>query len=185
MRALVPVTDPNVVALAFEAGVGRTIETPVGGTITPDEVPAPGRWTVKHLGDGTFVQRGPFLANEPAAMGPTAVLTCGAVTVIATSRPGFSQDPAFFLSNGEDPAKYDVVVCKSGFHFEPAFRPYGRVVAVDTPGLTNYVPGHFRYVRRPVLWPEDPSVRPDFRVHTYASPADRASAKRGTEHAAN
>jgi microcystin degradation protein MlrC len=168
LRVLLPLTDPVAVERAIDIGVGGTFEMALGGRITRDEAPVSGRWQVKHLGEGSFIQQGPFMANEPAEMGRTAVLASGNLTLIVTTRPGFSQDPAFFLSNGEDPARHDVVVCKSGFHFEPAFASYGRCVALETPGLTNYVPGRFKFVRRPSYWPEDPAVVPDFRVHSFA-----------------
>lgn len=168
LRVLLPLTDPIAVERAVETGVGGSFEMTLGASITRDEAPVSGRWRVKHLGAGTFIQQGPFMANEPADMGPTAVLTSGNLTLLVTTRPGFSQDPAFFLSNGEDPALHDVIVCKSGFHFEPAFARYGRCIALETPGLTNYVPGRFKFVRRPNYWPEDPAVVPDFRIHSFA-----------------
>lgn len=167
VRALVPLTDPAAVHQAQIAGPGGVIPGAIGGGVTPGEDPVPGPWTVKSLGDGRFVQRGPFLANEPAEMGPSAVLTAGGLTVLASTKPALSQDPACFLSMGEDPAGFDVVVCKSGVHFEPAFASYGATVAVDSPGLTNYVPGRFPFARRPPCWPEAPEVRPDFRVHAF------------------
>jgi microcystin degradation protein MlrC len=173
LRALVPVTDPAAAARAAAVGEGGVIDCDVGGGFTAGEAPYPGRWTVKRIAEGRFVQQGPFLANEPADMGRCAVLQDGALVVLATSKPAMSQDPACFLSVGEDPAGFDVVVCKSGFHFEPAFARYGRVVAVDTPGITNYVPGRFDFRRRPTYWPEDPSIEPDFAAQAFPQPGAR------------
>lgn len=169
LRILAPVTDPDAVHAARKAGVGADLDLMLGGALTPGEMPVAGRWRVKALGEGRFVQAGPFLAGEPADMGPTAVLQCGRLTVLATSRPGLSQDPQAFLSHGEDPAAYDVVVCKSGFHFEPAFRSFGPCVSVDTPGMTNYVPGYFPFRKRPRYWPEDPAAVPDFAARLFPS----------------
>lgn len=178
LRVLTPLTDPEAVRRAQAAGVGEIIVGGVGGSVTPGETAVAGRWRVAKLGDGRFVQRGPFLAGEPAEMGDCAVLKGENLTVVATSKPALSQDPECFLSVGEDPADYDVVICKSGWHFKPAFATYGRTVAVDTPGLTNYVPGRFVYRRRPAYWPEDPKVRPNFRAMTFGasrSPHSRAA----------
>lgn len=173
LSALVPVTDPEIVRRALAAGEGAVLTAAVGGGFTPGEAPLEAQWTVRRMGDGRFVQQGPFLAHEPADMGPCAVLASGSLVILASSKPALSQDPACFLSQGEDPANFSVVVCKSGVHFAPAFAAYGRTVAVETPGLTNYVPGRFPFRRRPAYWPEDPAVRPDFVVHSYRG-ANRA-----------
>nr|WP_246573866.1 MlrC C-terminal domain-containing protein [Chelatococcus asaccharovorans] len=170
LRALIPITDAAAVSAARAAGIGATVDIAVGGTIVGTERPVAAAWKVRNLTDGRFVQEGPFLANEPADMGPTAVLQSGNCMLVVSSRPALSQDPQAFISTGENPEEYDLVVCKSGFHFEMAFKRLGRCVVVDTPGLTNYVSGYFTFQRRPPLWPEAPHIVPDLQVRRFPPP---------------
>ena len=126
---------------------------------------------VVHLGDGRFVQRGPYLAGEPADLGPTAVLTSGALTVLATSRPGFTQDPNAFESNGVNPRDFDIIVTKSGTHFKISFADIGSCIVVDTPGMTNYRPGGLPYRHRRPVYPEDDIVAPDLSARLFGQGA--------------
>lgn len=175
LKAVIPVTDPGAVAAATAAGVGHRLTYALGGRLSEMADPLEADWRVVQLGDGRFVQRGPYLAGEPADLGATAVLEHDNVTVLATSKPGFTQDPEAFASNGIDLDGYDVVVSKSGFHFRISFEGLGTCVVVDTPGLSNYAPGLFHYrLRRPCA-PEDPIDSPSFEARLFRS-AGRASA---------
>ena len=135
----------------------------VGGGWTKTEMPFAAEFVVAHLGDGRFVQQGPYLAGEAAEVGATATLVAGGLTVLASTRPGWSQDPAFFAAGGIDPAAQDLVVAKSGFHFHLSFGGIGDCVTVETPGLSGTAAdaGVFPFRRRPVLWPDDPGLVPD------------------------
>ena len=116
-----------------------------------------------HLGEGKFIQRGPYLAGESADVGRTATLRTGNITVIATTRPAWSQDPEQFISAGVDPSTQDLVVAKSGYHFHLSFAAIGPCVTVETPGLSGTASdaGVFPFRRRPTLWPDDPALVPD------------------------
>jgi microcystin degradation protein MlrC len=120
------------------------------------------------LGDGAFVQRGPYLKGEPATLGPTALLESANATVLAMTYPGYTQDPHAFSSQGADPRNYDIVVAKSGFHFKLSFAGIGTAVVADTPGVSNYRPGLLPYRRRRPCWPEDDVPTPHFAPTVFA-----------------
>ena len=166
LRALVPITDPNVVRIARDLGIGSLFHSTIGGQWSKGMEPLEAEWLVAGLGDGHFVQQGPFLANEPAELGNTALIRTGNVTVMATSHPGFSQDPQAFRSQGAEPTEYDVVITKSGYHFKLSFASIGPCVVVDTPGISNYRPGALPFRKRRPIHPED-DVPPDFRISLY------------------
>ncbi|MER9134333.1 M81 family metallopeptidase [Mesorhizobium sp. M0768] len=167
IRALIPLTDPEVVAAAGRLGVGSVYRGPIGGRLSKGISPVDGEWRIEHLGDGHFVHDGPFLANEPGALGATAVLHRDNVTVLVTSLPGFTQDPAAFRSQGVDPAAYDIVVTKSGHHFKISFASVGPCIVVDTPGISNFQPGLLPFKKRRPIFPEDEVPEPNFAARLF------------------
>lgn len=170
LRVLAPVTAPDAVAAAKIAGIGGVLVRSVGGAFSPHEERLLAEWRVGRLGDGNFVQRGPYLAGEPAVLGDCAVLHSGNLTVLATSRPGLTQDPEAFLSNGIDPADYDVVVVKSGFHFKLSFSGIGPCIAIGTPGMSNVEGGMFTFRKRQRMWPEVSDLEPELTAATFGRP---------------
>jgi microcystin degradation protein MlrC len=70
--------------------------------------------------------------------GNTAVLQCGPVTLVLTSRPVSLYDRTLFLANGQDPAAFDMTVVKSPLS-QPRFFEVGteRLINVDAPGATS------------------------------------------------
>lgn len=169
LEAVVPITDPAIVSAAQKAGIGAEIEAPIGGALSSGIEPFGGCWRVTGLGDGRFVQDGPYLRNEPATLGDTAVLRSGSLTVLAMSLPGFTQDPAAFRSQGIDLADKDVVVVKSGYHFKISFERIGPCLVVDTPGISNYRPGLLPFSKRRPIHPEDQVSDPPLAALVFAS----------------
>jgi microcystin degradation protein MlrC len=155
---LLPIVDAPAVAAAFEAGVGATIRTRIGGTLDakrfqPLELTA----EVRLLSDGRFRSES---NGEIWNGGRSAVLQAGNVTVVATSRAVSLFDRSLFFAHGQDPAAFDAVVVKSP-HCQPRFFADGakRLINIDAPGSSSanlpYL-GHTR-CRRPVF-PLDPDV---------------------------
>ena len=163
ISALVPVTDPDAVRSACGIGIVGTMRGAVGGRFSKGVTPVEADWSVLATGDGKFVQEGPFLAGESAELGNTALLRTGNVTVLATSLPGFSQDPEAFRSQGADPAEFDAVVAKSGHHFKLSFAKTGTCIVIDTPGISSYRPGALPFQKRRPIYPEDPVDMVDFK----------------------
>jgi microcystin degradation protein MlrC len=154
MRAVVPVTDPVAAATAHAAGIGATVTLRVGGGFTPGFEPVEVSGRVRHLSDGRFRVAGPLYAGQPSIMGDTAVVDLGSVTLLITSVPALTQDTAAFTSQGIDPADFDLVVVKSGNHFQLSFDNICRPVKALTRGLGAYVPGAFEYRHRGPVHPE-------------------------------
>ena len=108
--------------------------------------------------------RGPYQGGEESSLGDTAVLRIGQhVTILATSRPGFTHDPEAFEANGVMIAEQDAVVVKSGYHFALNFAGLATPLLVRTPGIGYYTKGIFTWMRGR-FWPEhdvaDPIIEP-------------------------
>ena len=165
--AMAVMCDPEVVGLAFEAGVGNRLETELGGK--HDEfhgAPIPIKATVQSLSDGQFIYEGPMNTGVSDTLGRTAVLACdgrygNSVKVVCSERRVQALDTAIFRSQGIEPTQCQILVVKSGVHFRGAFMPIAsRIIVVDSPGLLQLDVSAFpfRHISRP-LWPHD-DVRP-------------------------
>ncbi len=163
---LAPIVDPGAVRDAFAAGVGSTVRTTVGGALDPGRFdPLPIEARVKLLSDGEF--RSESFGSRWSA-GPTAVLESGSHVVVASSRAVHLYDRALFLSHGQDPKRFDLVVVKSP-HCEPhMYRDWcGRLINVDGPGATSANLSSLGHVKCPrPIFPLDQCVelRPEVEV---------------------
>jgi len=170
-EAVVPIRDPEAVALAMASGVGSLLELEVGGKIDkrfykPVRVKA----LVKALFDGRYVIRGPhhggYMTREmllpkdawrSADVGKTALLKAEGVEIIVSEgRVGMEQD--YYKAAGVDPAQRKIVVVKSAQAHRASFESIAKlIVEVDTPGSVS--PGYrgltFKNIPRPVF-PLDP-----------------------------
>jgi microcystin degradation protein MlrC len=165
-RVLAPVVDPVAAKAAHDAGVGASIEVSLGGghdaRFTPMTVTA----TVESLSRGRAKLE---TMGLPLDAGPTAVLTFGAVTMLALSRSVSLFDRAMFYANGLDPQDFDLIVVKSPyceFHMFAAWSE--RDFNVDAPGSTSAnlrTLGH-RQCARPI-YPLDEDVAFDPRPVIY------------------
>ena len=133
---LSPIVDPQAVRRAFEAGVGGTVRTAVGGALDPARFqPLELEARVRLLSDGSFRSES-FGWHWDS--GDTAVLEAGNHTLVAGTRPVSLFDRSWFFANGQDPRRFDLVVVKSP-HCEPRmFADWcARLIDVDAPGSTS------------------------------------------------
>jgi len=169
--AVVPIRDPEAVALAMASGVGSLVELEVGGKIDGRFYkPVRVRARVKTLSDGKYVVRGPhhggsetkaaLLPKEAwrsADVGRTALLEVDGIEIIVSEgRVGMEQD--YYKAAGVDPAERKIVVVKSHQAHRASFERIAKqIIEVDTPGSTSpsYKGLSFKNVRRPVF-PLDP-----------------------------
>lgn len=173
LRGAIPVTDPVSVEAAATAGIGAHATLDIGGRMTPGFIPLRVSGVVVGLSDGRFVIKGPFGAGEGSSLGDTAVLLVGdRLSIMLTSKPGFTHDPAAFASQGIDAAAQDFVVVKSGYHFKLNFAGIGTPLSVATPGIGFYSRGllHRRNAR---FWPEHEISEPQIRSFVCGRPAKR------------
>lgn len=154
LRAAIPVTDPAVVEAAQRIGIGQEASFDLGGALTPGFAPLRVKARVVGLGDGSFRMRGPYRGGELTALGAVAVLRIeNRISVLVTSKPGFTHDPAAFESNGVPIAEHDFVVVKSGYHFALNFAGLATPLLLRTPGIGYYTKGLFTW-RKGRFWPE-------------------------------
>jgi microcystin degradation protein MlrC len=159
--ALIPIVDRAAVEAAFEAGIGASITTPIGGSLDrgrhqPVTIDA----RVRMLSDGCYASE---YSGSPTDAGPTAVLASGQITLVVTSQSVSLTDRSLFLGHGQDPRRFDVVVVKSPHCRYEYFEEWAaRVINVDAPGSTSanlHSLGHTR-CERPMypLEPDTPFV---------------------------
>lgn len=135
-RMLAPIVDPAAVHAAFEAGIGATIRTTVGGAADPDRYqPLEIEGRVRMLSDGSFRSES-FGWHWDS--GDTAVVEADNITLIIGARPVSLFDRSWFYAHGQDPKTFDSVVVKSP-HCEPhMFADWcARLINVDAPGSTS------------------------------------------------
>jgi microcystin degradation protein MlrC len=161
--ALAALADSQAVAAAFAAEERGTIEVELGGkTDNLHGFPIPVEATVNNLSDGDFVYEGPMSAGVQDTLGRTAVLSCrgrygNEVEVIVCERRVQALDLAIFRSQGIEPTDKRILGVKSTVHFRGSFGPIaGRIIEVDTPGLTSVDFTRFPYKKMPrPIWPLD------------------------------
>jgi len=149
--AVVVIYDPEAVRAAVAAGAGGRFERPVGGRV--DRLhgePVRVRGVVRSIHDGTWVEDQPRHGGRRYNdQGATAVIEIdGPILVVVNSlrTPPFSLGQ--LTSLGIEPARQAIIVVKAAVAYQAAYGPIaGRVIEVDTPGLTSIDPGRFRYQR--------------------------------------
>lgn len=156
LRAALPIVDPEAVERCKAAGVGATLALDVGGGITPGFAPLPVEGRVERLGDGRFVNRGPYMAGVPVSLGETAVLAVGNCRLLLTSRAGLVQDPEAYESHGILLADLDLLVAKSANHYKLSFAGLATPVTVDSPGLSRFAPQDLPFRKARPTHPLDP-----------------------------
>jgi microcystin degradation protein MlrC len=159
--AVIVIADAAAAAAAHAAGVGATVRLAIGGKtdrLHGDPVEVEGQ--VRLLSDGRWVHEGPENAGVPVEMGPTAVVRCGGVDLVLTSRKSMPGDQQQLRSLGIDPTKQQIIVVKAAVRWRGGFGPIARhAVYADTPGLGSVDLRRFdyRHIRRPIF-PLDPEV---------------------------
>jgi microcystin degradation protein MlrC len=165
-RCLVTVVDDHAVTQAVAAGVGQTLTVSVGGRLDSryaSPVTVTGR--VRVLSDGRFTFSDQKSRGTEGQMGRAAVIEVGAISVLATERPAFTVDPAFYRSVGLEPRDAKIVVVKSALQFRDGYGPFARAMwVVDTPGPSTASFERLTWTRisRP-LFPFDDDFEPAIR----------------------
>ena len=160
-EATVVIADAEAAAAAFAAGVGGTLRAAVGGKVDRlhgDPVAVEGQ--VRLLCDGRWVHEGPENAGVPVEMGPTAVVRCGGVNLVLTSRKTMPGDQQQLKSVGIDPTRQRIIVVKAAVRWRGGFEPIAaHAIYADTPGLGSVDLRRFpfRHIRRPIF-PLDPEA---------------------------
>lgn len=156
--ALTALVAPDVVAEAQRRGIGSDWAGPLGG-VRDHRFSAPLRvtMTIAGLFDARFVISGHLGRNLAVDMGPAAVLRCGNVHVIVTSRTGPHFTPALFRAAGLDPFAASVVIAKSPGGFRADYQAHAeKIVQMRAPGCAPADFWRYEYAHLPrPLWPWD------------------------------
>jgi len=134
---VVTLADPEAVAAALNAGVGRSVRVAIGGK-TDDRhgEPVPVDGYVKLLSDGAYRHFGTYNQGFFTRMGRTAVLEVAGNTVIVSERKAMPFERQQLLSLGVDPRHHRALVVKSAVAWRAAYADVaGEVIEVDTPGI--------------------------------------------------
>ncbi len=156
---VVVLCDQEGVQTCVQAGVGAEVALDVGGkadNLHGDPVSIQGK--VRLIHDGRYEETEPRHGGQRHHnQGLTTVIAVGDSLVVLTSRRQTPFSLHQLLSLGIDPTEMRIIVVKAAVAFRAAYEPIaGRIIEVDTPGLTAVNPLHFAYhdVRRP-LFPLD------------------------------
>ncbi len=155
--AVVVLCDPDAAQAAFQTGAGGQFEQEVGGRV--DRLhgdPIPVRGVVRSLHDGIWIEDQPRHGGRRLNdQGPTAVIEIEGPNLLVLNS---LRTPPFSLgqltSLGIDPARQAILVVKAAVAYKAAYGPIaGRMIEVDTPGLTAIDPARFpfRHIRRPMF----------------------------------
>ncbi len=150
--------DPDSVDACVAAGVGGTVTLDVGGK-TDDMHGKPVRvtGTVRAITDGQYEELGPSHGGfRFYDSGVTARLdTDSGQTLVLTSARAGNTVRAQMYHIGIIPERYRIVVAKGVVSPRPAYQPIaGKVILVNTPGVTTADMSTFTYHRRRIpLYP--------------------------------
>jgi len=163
-RVLFPIRDEPAVEKAMEAGIGRTITVPLGGTKDPRFIPLEVEVTVEMLSTGKYFSQGNGMGNA----GPLAILRTNNITIVVSTQPSVLCDYSMYLGLGQDPKKFDIIIIKlphTPHHLYDAWAV--RNMTIDVPGAASpniKTLGH-KIVPRPIYpLDEDMSFIPSVEV---------------------
>jgi len=162
------IRDPEVVQAAIQAGVGATLDMPVGAKIDQRFYkPLPVRGRVKLIDDGEYMIMGPAHggwgrevtkeAFREAHVDTRAVLRIGDKIDVIFSMHTTGTERDFFKSAGISLEEKKIVVVKSNQAHRASFAPIAaEIIDLDTPGActVNYASLPYKMLPRP-LFPLD------------------------------
>jgi len=160
------IADPEAVQQAVKAGVGNRFETAVGGkTDRMHGSPARVSGLVKSLHDGKYIETDKRHGGQRYHdQGLTAVIEVDGGTrdvpnlLILTSKREMPFSLHQLISCGVYPERQKILVVKAAIAFRAAYEPVaGRIIEVDTPGVTAVNPKRFEWkrARRPLFGLEE------------------------------
>ena len=148
---------PQEVEACIQTGVRGRVDLTVGGKsddLHGAPVPICGR--VRLIHDGYYEETEPRHGGQRYQnQGVTAVVEIGGKSLIVlTSKRQVPFSLHQLISLGIDPCQMKYIVVKAAIAYRAAYEPIaGKIIEVDTPGLTAVNPLHFTYqnVRKPIF----------------------------------
>ena len=141
------IADPESVAAAIHAGVGRQVDLLLGGKTLPlHGEPVLTRAYVRGIYDGIYVNRGAMARGRTVEMGRTAVVQIGGVEVIVTERRDQPFDAEALRSCGIEPRDRKMIALKSAVHFRADYAGIAHeIIDLDTPGIHSHNLASYAY----------------------------------------
>lgn len=159
---VVVLCDPESVETSTQIGVGNEVSLLVGGKtddLHGEPIPIDGK--VRLIHDGHYIEKEPRHGGQKYHnQGLTAVVEVNESLIVLTSKRQTPFSLQQLLSLGIDPKRMKIIVVKAAIAYRAAYEPIaGKIIEVDTPGLTAVNPLHFSYqhVRSP-LFPLDSGI---------------------------
>lgn len=150
--------DPELAREAHGVGLGKQFKArfnrscDTSATWAQWDAPFEAEAEVLALHDGEVVGEKGMTAGRSMALGSSAALRIGGITVVVISDRTQTADPVFFHMFGLDIAAARSVVVKSRGHFRAGFAGWfspGQVYEVDTAGLTSPVHDRWPFAHLP------------------------------------
>ncbi len=154
------ITDAAATQACFDAGVGGSVTTTVGGTLSPQFFsPTEVSGTVVTLGDGRFGD-----PRRPVSCGRFAVLSIGEVSLVVSEFSTSMVDQRLYDRAGLDVSRARVVQAKSAGQYRDGYADVAaEMIDLDMRGPAQHdlLTLPFRRIPRPI-WPFDPDVERGF-----------------------
>ncbi|MEM7567408.1 MAG: MlrC C-terminal domain-containing protein [Pseudomonadota bacterium] len=146
---VVHIKDPVSAGRAHTAGLGKTVDGPLGGgSDDGGDPPVRGPFTVEALGDGAFTGEGPMYGGNAIRLGRVVLLSRGRVRVIVAERAMQASEPALLRHLGLDPHGARILVVKSAVHFRGAYGETAHAILLaKAPGRVTADPADLTYAR--------------------------------------
>lgn len=158
------ICDPDVAAIAHQAGEGSEITVQLGEKSgLPGHRPFEATFKVEKLGNGRFTATGPFYSGSRMQLGRMALLSVNGVRAVVSSRKQQAADQSMFRHVGIEPADLPILAVKSSVHFRADFQSIAAevlVVAAPGPNPVDHLALSYRNLRPGVrLMPNGPTFR--------------------------
>jgi microcystin degradation protein MlrC len=146
------IQDSEAVAMAIEAGVGKTVTMKIGGKLRPwvgDPLEITGY--VKSISDGKY---GTGPRTELQDINRTVVLHVKGIDIILTEKGCRTTDLAVYRSLGLEPTHYKILLVKSCVHYRRAHDPIAKkTIELDLPGWhgTRLAAFPWKKLNRPIF----------------------------------
>jgi microcystin degradation protein MlrC len=155
------IADAAAVQTATRAGIGATVRLSLGGHTAPEHGGGPieDDFKILRLSDGRFTHEGPYTPGVIGNFGPSVLLCCRGVRIVATTYQRNIVDLQQVRMFGIDPKSLGTIELKCMDAFRAAFSPLARaVIACESGGVSSRIHTTLTYrrVRRPI-WPLDPA----------------------------
>lgn len=133
------VRDPEMVALAHQAGVGAMVKAELGGKTDTFHGPSlPVEARVRLLSDGRYIFKGRMFTGTEGNLGKTAVLEVAGNLIIVNENRQQTLDPELMRRQGVEPCDFPFVVLKSTMHYRSNFTELAHaIVEANGPGLSS------------------------------------------------